>query len=153
MVALCHTKALVCSDLDDQINIGITVMKISEMSIQYSASGPAFFSFANGEKQAVAKIESIPKCEDREYYNFSRCSKKKLPLFVTMTTWIHPLSNLYVNVNSKEKHPPFAMKVLRCEGDTQIKYLPGPVPTYYAPNTTQIRFINPSDRGRIIEKN
>ena len=52
----------------------------------------------------------------------------------------------------KKKQSPFAMKVLRCEEDTQTKYLPGPVPTYYAPNTTQIRFINPSDRGKIIEK-
>ena len=50
------TKALVCSDLNDQTNIGITVMKKFEMSVQYSALGPAIFSFAAGAKQAEAKI-------------------------------------------------------------------------------------------------
>ena len=43
------------------------------------------------------------------------------------------------------------MKVFRCSEDTEINYLSGPVQTYYAPNTTQIRFQNP-DRGRMIEK-
>ena len=50
------SPAFVCSDLDDQINIGVNIMKKLEMNIQYSATGPAIFSFAIGAKQTVAKI-------------------------------------------------------------------------------------------------
>ena len=123
------SNALVCADLDDPINIGITTMKKIEMSVQYSVSGPAVSTFRNGKKQAVAKIESLPTCEDKKYYDFSIYPKVKSPLFAKTRTWIPPLSNLYVNVSSRQKPSPFAMKTLRCKEDTQIKYLPGPVPT------------------------
>ena len=71
------------------------------MSIQYSASDPATFSFADGMKQAVANIEDVPGYEEKKYYNISEFPKEKIPLYATIKTWVPPLLKIYINVQSK----------------------------------------------------
>ena len=63
-----------------------------------------------------------------------------------------PLTTIYVNVTLKAKRSPFEMRILRCTEDTNIFNLSGPIQTFYAPKTKQIRYRNPSGRRIFLEK-
>ena len=52
-------------------------MKKLEMNIQYSATGPAIFSFPNGAKHTVAKLDDIQEYDDVDYFDYGKYTKKK----------------------------------------------------------------------------
>ena len=70
------SSTLVCDNLDDEINIGLTILKQLNFNMNFSKTGPIIFNFDSCRKQSIAKDISSkhnpPDMTKEEfYYNFN----------------------------------------------------------------------------------